>query len=160
MTPFRPLPAIPDGIVVGGITELLGWEWSGPDIDYWSPTGVLIVVVLNVVSIGLSIGLGWVVVKRLPPDYFASDAAHPRSVVERIAGNLAGVVTALLGLILLATPGQGAFLILIGVIMTDLPGKRRLERWLAGRKRVLRALNAIRRKAGQDEFAPPSGSPR
>lgn len=148
---------------LGGITELLGMEWSGPEIDYASPWTLVFVVLLNVVSIGLSIVLARWVLTSLPTDYFSSD--HPaltsgelsrgRALANSLARNVAGAVTIFIGLVLLLTPGQGMFLILTGVVMTDLPGKRRLERWLAGKPRVLAALNWVRRRGDREPFTPP-----
>ena len=38
--------------------------------------------------------------------------------------------------------------ILIGLMLIDLPGKRRLERKLVGRPRILRAINRLRKRFG------------
>jgi hypothetical protein len=41
-------------------------------------------------------------------------------------------------------PGQGILTILIGVMLLDFPGKRRLERWLVRRPAVFKGINRIR----------------
>jgi hypothetical protein len=45
-------------------------------------------------------------------------------------------------------PGQGMLTVLIGFVLIDLPGKRRLERKLVGRPRILRAINRLRKRFG------------
>ncbi|HYG08570.1 MAG TPA: hypothetical protein VD835_01220, partial [Pyrinomonadaceae bacterium] len=43
-------------------------------------------------------------------------------------------------------PGQGVLTILMGVMLLDFPGKRRLELKLVSRPNVLRAINRIRQR--------------
>jgi hypothetical protein len=64
--------------------------------------------------------------------------------------NVGGVALILVGIVLSfpGIPGQGILTILVGLMLTDLPGVRRLERSLARRRRVKRALDAIRAKVG------------
>lgn len=92
----------------------------------------------------------------LPADYFALDLEQRRKrppehpvlrIVRRIVKNVLGALFLMAGLAMLFTPGQGVLTILVGVILLDLPGKRRLERSLVGRPRVLRAINALRARA-------------
>jgi hypothetical protein len=55
-------------------------------------------------------------------------------------------------------PGQGLLTILIGVMLLDFPGKRRLERWLLRRRGVLAAINKVRARYGRPPLvldAPP-----
>ncbi|REK26766.1 MAG: hypothetical protein DWQ45_24905 [Planctomycetota bacterium] len=97
---------------------------------------------------------------RMPADYFirrrvglpALDGLHPvlRWTV-RVLKNLLGVFLVLAGLAMSvpAVPGQGLLTILIGITLLDLPGKRKMELAIVRRKRVLRAINWIRAKAGR-----------
>jgi len=57
----------------------------------------------------------------------------------------------LLGLFLSlpGVPGQGILTILIGVMLLNFPGKRRLERWLVSRPRVLPVINGLRARFGK-----------
>ena len=139
---LQPLP-------LAGITELLGLSWSGPEIDYASPWTWLVVVALNVVSIGLTLLIARAVLAALPVDYFTADTATATRGRLRAVRTAAGLAVMLLGLIFLVTPGQGTVMILVGLMMTDLPGKHRLERRLAGSEQVMRALNWLRAKSGQ-----------
>jgi hypothetical protein len=57
---------------------------------------------------------------------------------------------------MLFTPGQGIVTILIGLVLVDLPGKRALERWMVGRPRVLAAINRLRAKYGHPPLEDPN----
>lgn len=50
---------------------------------------------------------------------------------------------------MLFTPGPGVLTILIGVMLLNFPGKRRLERKLVERPRVLEAINRLRARFGK-----------
>ena len=92
-------------------------------------------------------------VVRMPADYFSKNRPPPRAhVVVFILKNLAGIALVLLGVVLSVPgiPGQGILTILVGLMLTDLPGVRRLERYLARRRGVKQALDAIRAKFGKD----------
>jgi hypothetical protein len=69
----------------------------------------------------------------------------------RISKNILGALLAVLGIILAlpGVPGQGLLTVLIGLVLLDLPGKRRLERQIVSRPRVLRAINRLRKRFGQ-----------
>ena len=94
---------------------------------------------------------------RIPADYFSKEHRPPASSVRaRVAiavlKNLAGVTLVLVGIVLSfpGIPGQGILTILVGLMLTDLPGVRRLERALARRRGVKRTIDAIRAKFGRD----------
>ena len=99
-----------------------------------------------------------VVVVRLPADYFRHEYVSPlaeRHSVVRWVGvavkNMLGAFLVLLGLLLSlpGIPGQGLLTILIGVMLLNFPGKRRLERRLVSLPRVLAAINALRARFGK-----------
>ncbi|MGB6043260.1 MAG: hypothetical protein WBF93_08910 [Pirellulales bacterium] len=99
-----------------------------------------------------------IVIIYLPRDYFSSDTprfaalneAHPvlRWVVL-IVKNLGGVLLIAAGLVMLVTPGQGLLALLVGVMLLDVPAKRKLERKFLYRPSVLRVINRIRARAGR-----------
>jgi hypothetical protein len=99
----------------------------------------------------------WLVV-RIPPDYFAHgrrerkqwSSRHP--VIRGLllaAKNLLGYALIAAGVAMLVLPGQGLVTIFLGIVLVDLPGKYRLERWLVARRPVLRSVNWLRRRAGR-----------
>ena len=63
-----------------------------------------------------------------------------------VAKNISGVVLVFAGILmsLPGVPGQGVLTILMGVMLLDFPGKRRLELKLVSRPKVLRTVNRIR----------------
>lgn len=106
------------------------------------------------------IALPWLLT-RLPEDYFLEIDRPVRPTwpqqcglywVCRLLKNLLGVVLLLAGIVMLVTPGQGILTILAGLWLIDLPGKRRCERRLIGRPKVLASVNWIRRRAGKPPF--------
>ena len=93
------------------------------------------------------------VLAALPVAYFRDDGQPPPRQRGRIAGvigrvlrNVLGLVLIILGLLLSlpAVPGQGVLTVLIGLMLMDFPGKRRLERKLVARPGVLEAMNRVR----------------
>lgn len=124
----------------------------------WWGTGLSLVALA-----ATALGVPWAVA-RLPADYFSkpertvwreSDHQPMVAVVLGVAKNVLGVVLVLLGVVMLVTPGQGLLTILIGALLVNFPGKYRLERWLVLRPGVLRALNWIRRRHGEEPFEDP-----
>ena len=110
--------------------------------------------------VGGLVALPWLVA-RIPADYFVDrrrppprrlttgEPRHPAAAwTLRIGRNVAGVALIAAGAAMLVLPGQGVLTILAGLMLTDLPGKRRLERAVARRPLVLRALNSLRRRRG------------
>ena len=102
----------------------------------------------------------WLIV-RIPADYF-SHRRRPRPqwadrhpavrLLLKSVRNVAGVCFLLVGLLMLALPGQGLLTMLVGLSLTSFPGKFRLERWAISRPPVLSAVNWLRRRAGRDEL--------
>lgn len=65
--------------------------------------------------------------------------------------NLIGFILVVLGIVmsLPGVPGQGVLTILLGIMLLDFPGKRSFEYKLVSRPRVLQAINGLRRKFGK-----------
>ena len=88
-------------------------------------------------------------------DFYARDPWRGRHPLIRVAGkltkNLLGLVLLVLGVVLSlpGIPGPGILTMVIGLVLVDLPGKRRLERVILGRPRVLRAVNRLRKRFGK-----------
>lgn len=101
---------------------------------------------------------------RLPEDYFSRRERHalglPPSPLPRwrpiltVARNALGVVLLVLGALMLVLPGQGLLTLVVGLVLVDFPGKRRLERWIIGRPSILRAINTLRHRAGRAPLEP------
>jgi len=95
---------------------------------------------------------------RIPADYFAHERRPPTMrtrqplavyLALRIGKNLLGLVLVLAGIAMLVLPGQGLLTLFVGVLLLDLPGKYRLERWLVRKPWVHRPINWLRSKRGR-----------
>lgn len=123
---------------------------------------------LGMLSLGLlvlSLVVFPLVVANLPKDYFVRERRDPAHQKRRypvlwagltVVKNLLGFALILAGIAMLVLPGQGILTILIGLALSNFPGKFRLERRLVSRPPVARALNRIRRLAGKIELEIPA----
>lgn len=108
------------------------------------------------IAIGATIALavaGGLAVRRflleLPPDVLDERCA-PRSAARRALRMIFGLALIALGVALLVLPGPGVLLIALGLLVC---APRRLMRWTATLPRVLRAINAFRRRHGRPDLA-------
>jgi hypothetical protein len=127
--------------------------------NFWSQitlNGVLIGIGLFLFSLTISfVALGIVMVK-IPENYFSShyerDFLPDSPFLVRwgavIVKNIFGIFLVLLGIVLSlpGVPGQGILTILLGLIMIDIPGKRPIEARIIKRPAVLNAINKLRAK--------------
>ncbi len=117
---------------------------------------ILLGVGLFLGSLALSFGAIAIVMVKIPANYFSShykrDFLPGSSFIVRwgavIAKNIFGLFLILLGIALSlpGVPGQGVLTILLGLIMLDIPGKRPLEARIIKRPAVLSAINNLRAK--------------
>ncbi len=120
----------------------------------------LLGLLLFVITFSLSIVAVTYVLVRLPATYF--QAGHERDLwVGRhpalrwtgiIVKNLFGFILIGLGILmsLPGVPGQGVLTILLGLMLMDFPGKRRLELKIVRRPRVFAAINRLRAKFSKE----------
>lgn len=122
----------------------------------WMAAGSVLVFLASIIVIP------WLIV-RLPQDFFLSDeraipyltTGHPVVRVLLVAlKNAIGVAFIGAGIIMLFIPGQGILTIIVGVMLSSFPGKKRLVHWFTSRERILRALNALRKRWGRPPFLP------
>lgn len=129
------------------MTELMAGLWESVTIGR-----VVFVLAGFVISLLVSALIVGIVIVKIPENYFSShyqaDFLPNASWLTRwgatIAKNLVGAVLVLAGIVMLVGPGQGILTILIGLIMLDIPGKRPLEAKIIGRPTVLAAVNHLR----------------
>ena len=142
-----------------GLTD--GWlqAWTARVTAHVGWRGAAIGIGLSVGTfVGSIAATMWILVK-LPVDYFSPTHPHDlfsgRSTLTRIVGtiikNLLGALLVLLGVVmsLPGVPGQGILTILLGLMLLDIPGIRTLERKLVRRPKVLRTINRIRARYKQ-----------
>jgi hypothetical protein len=114
--------------------------------------------------LALSLGgmaIATAVIVRLPETYFSESRSrhmnnpHPfRGSLVRILKNALGVAVVVFGIVLTlpGVPGPGILTVLLGIMLMDFPGKRRLERWLISRPKVFAAVNRLRNHHGKPAF--------
>lgn len=115
---------------------------------------ILTFVGLFLLSFAFSFVVIAVVMVKIPADYFSShytpDFMPGKPWFVRwgavILKNLLGVFLILLGIVLSlpGVPGQGILTILLGLIMLDIPGKRPLEARIIKRPAVYAAIDKLR----------------
>ncbi len=119
---------------------------------------------LGAVSIvGTLIAIPMIVV-RIPEDYFRARRRHRPSWWEQhrafrlaslIVKNVVGWLFIVTGIAMLVLPGQGIITMVVGLMLIDFPGKFRLERWLARRRLLMRAMDWMRSSAGRPPLQAP-----
>lgn len=118
---------------------------------------VLLGAGLFVVSLLVSALIVAVVLVKIPANYFSShyrqDFLPNSSWLTRwgavLAKNLIGAVLVLAGIVMLIGPGQGILTILIGLILMDIPGKRPLEARIIKKPAIQAAANRLRARFGK-----------
>lgn len=129
-------------------------EWF---LNFWNSltvAQVLIFVAAFIFSLGFSFLVIGIVMVKIPANYFSSHykedfLPNSRWIVRWgavVAKNFLGVFLVLLGIVLSlpGVPGQGILTILLGLIMLDIPGKRPLEARIIKRPAVRDAINKLR----------------
>jgi hypothetical protein len=109
---------------------------------------------LFLVTFTLSLLMVSFVLVKIPPTYFHPE--HNREFMVGkpwlvrwsglILKNIVGVLLVALGIVLSlpGVPGQGILTILLGLVMLDIPGKRPLEARIVRRPAVLSSINKLR----------------
>lgn len=113
--------------------------------------------ILSIVTfVGSLIVVPWII-SRLPTNYFSDEKRHLSKlsgyhpvvyISLRIIKNLVGIVFFIAGVAMLVLPGQGVLTMLIGMGLTDFPGKYKIERKIVSNMKVFKALNWVRKRAG------------
>jgi hypothetical protein len=128
------------------------FEWLA---DFWASltlSRVLVGTAAFVISFVVSLVIVGIVMVKIPANYFSShyhqDFLPNSSWITRwgavVAKNVIGLLLVIAGIIMLVGPGQGILTILIGLILMDIPGKRPLEARLIKRPAILAAVNSFR----------------
>jgi hypothetical protein len=127
-------------------------------------TTIGLVGLVSALSLVATVLLMPLLVVRIPPDYFRHrerryDYALDRHPVVHhtlvVLKNLLGITLMLAGVAMLVLPGQGLLTLLIGLLLTDFPGKYSVEKRLVAQPGVLRAVNWLRARAGHPPVEPP-----
>lgn len=120
-------------------------------------TGLAVLSAMGLVVAALALPR---VVGELPVRFFVDPPAPARWGPRDVARNVLGAGVVLAGVAMLVLPGQGILTVIAGLVLTDVPGKHRLLRWLVALPGVGSALQHLRARAGVEplelEGRPPS----
>ena len=121
--------------------------------------GALLGVLLFLVTFAISLAIVSFIMVKIPDDYFRKDHSpeflagrHPAiRLLGTVGKNVLGVLLVALGVVMSVpgVPGQGILTILLGIMLLDFPGKRRLEHKLVSRPNVLKTINKLRHRFGK-----------
>ncbi len=139
---------------------------ADPALAWINDNGTLLGVLglVGVVSLLATIALLPFLVVRIPEDYFRHRHRRHEYVRDRhplvhhaivLLKNFLGVVLILAGIAMLVLPGQGLLTLLIGLMLTDFPGKYRIEKRIVGQPGILKAVNWLRQRAGHPPVLAP-----
>lgn len=140
------------------MTDVVEWIQSNQGVFEFLGVMSLVLLVVSLVVFPL-------VVINLPADYFVRWRRNPARQSRRhpviwagltVLKNVFGLGLIVAGVAMLVLPGQGILTILMGLALTNFPGKFAVERRLVARPRVAKALNRIRQMAGRSRLELPS----
>ena len=100
-----------------------------------------------------------ILIVKMPADYFVADRRMRHWTIARVTfyilRNIAALVLLVAGLIMLVLPGQGLLTIIIAVMVSDVPGKYRFERFLVRQQGVVQSMNWIRKRYQKEPLQVP-----
>ena len=120
-------------------------------IDIFFILGIssFVILVFSALSIGFFI-------KKIPYDYFLKNErgiTHYKNtspifwIIILVLKNIIGYFLILGGILMLFLPGQGLLTILVGLMLSDYPGKFKLEKRIIKTKLILKTINWYRAKS-------------
>lgn len=119
--------------------------------DLLKPHVLIALGIFSIVAVVATAVIVPIVIARMPADYFVRSSDERRgNPVLVVLKNIAGVLLVLLGVAMLVLPGQGILTLVLGLGLVDFPGRRRFELKVMSRPSVLKAVNALRRRAGRE----------
>lgn len=137
------------------------WDWFYDKFWLSMTLGKLLTGLgIFVGSIVASLIIVAIVIVKLPYNYFSphyqQDFLPGASWLARwgatVAKNALGLLLVLAGIVMLIGPGQGILTILIGLILMDIPGKKPFEARLMRKPAILAAANRLRARYGKEPF--------
>ena len=101
------------------------------------------------------ISIKWLVA-LIPSDYFIEvkrnkyQSSYPLTwLISIIIKNIVGYILIIGGILMLVLPGQGLFTIIIGLMLSNYPGKYFIERKFIAIPSVLKTINWLRKKSNK-----------
>lgn len=133
-------------------------QWLSKDTLLW------VSIISGIGLLAVAIVTPWLIV-RMPEDFFSKpqrynwlDRKPPMIRIPiRILKNILAVALVILGVVMFLTPASGLFPILLGIVLADIPGRSKLQRWILSRKTVRKSMNWLRRKFHRKPVQMPAG---
>jgi hypothetical protein len=129
---------------LSGFTSSLTWQ------------NVLVGVAIFVVTFLVNLAIVSFILVKIPADYFTKHHqtkfwSGPKPALHAIlviGKNILGALLVIVGIILSVpgVPGQGLLTILLGIMLLDFPGRRKLELKLLQRQEIVNTINRLRRR--------------
>ena len=119
------------------------------DIFFLLGISSVVILVISALSIGYFI-------KKIPHDYFLDDKRGISGyknknpifwIITLALKNIIGYCLIMGGILMLVLPGQGLMTILVGLMLSDYPGKFKLEKRIIKTNLVLKTINWYRTKS-------------
>jgi hypothetical protein len=118
--------------------------------------GALIIVGTFIINLGI---VSFILVK-IPANHFSKSRktkfwSGPRPLLHAagvVGKNIGGLLLVALGIVLSlpGVPGQGLLTVLLGLMLLDFPGRRRLEQKLLSRTSIVNAIYHLRARFGKE----------
>ncbi|SRR6266496_703127 len=134
-------------------------DWLTEIFGSFTWRGLLFGVFFFIVTFVVNLAVVSFILVKLPVDHFTNSYETKfwsgRHVSVRVPGliakNLLGMLLVGIGILLSipGVPGQGVLTILLGIMLLDFPGKRRLEQKLLSKPAILQTINRLRRRFGK-----------
>lgn len=121
---------------------------------------MLFIVVISFVALLATIWGTPYLLARMPDNYFLLTPEHtqrtPRKLLISSIRTLLGLMLIIFGILMIFTPGPGLVALVLGLCVSDFPGKHRILQRLICQPNVFKALNWLRAKADKPPFLRPS----
>ena len=134
-------------------------EYATVVLGFITLRSVLLGVLIFVVTFSINLAIVSFILVKIPATYFQESHSREfwkdRSPAVRLIGvvfkNALGVLLVALGIVLSlpGVPGQGLLTILLGIMLLDFPGRRKLEVKLLSRPQVFKTINKLRHRFGK-----------
>lgn len=119
------------------------------DLIIWLGLISMVIFFFSLLSIKWLVGM-------IPEDYFIRNGASKTKsnnpvlwYFVLIFKNLFGYALIFGGIMMLILPGQGLFTIIIGLLLSNYPGKYKIEKKVIGIPSVLKSINWLRKKTNK-----------
>ena len=119
------------------------------DLFFW------IGIISSIIFLGSLLSIGWLV-SLIPSDYFINRKEskfklnYPVAwIVSIIIKNIFGYILILGGILMLILPGQGLITIFIGLMLSNYPGKYKIEKKIIATPKILKSINWLRKKSDE-----------